>query len=303
MKPLPALLVSAVALVAAIAPGCALLEDRTAGPAAAARVTGRLRADHLPSDAVIEVYRDDGGFVVPLPGTVARPDTLGRFETPPLVPGRYVLVVRTKDAPPSSTVATIPGRTDVDLRLASVGPGSTITLISPPGAPGTRTCRLVPDQSRGPVPDRREVVLVPGQEARLAGLAPGLWHVDVLPDGATADIVVPSGDTVPRFVVEPPAAPSLGGSLQGLVVRLRGRPAFGAAVTARACSPDGMKIEPWGRVGLVDREGRYRIDRLTAGTAFVRVEARDACFLVLPGPELIQISPPAPSERGYTVEP
>jgi hypothetical protein len=104
-------------------------------------------------------------------------------------------------------------------------------------------------------------------------------------------------------IADPPEAPGVGGTLTGVVLRLRGEPAVGVVVTARTCTPDGQRVEPWGRFAAVDREGRYRLERLAPGTAFVRVEARDVRLHVLPYPELIQISPPRSAERGYTVEP
>lgn len=295
-----ALLASALVAAAALAAGCA----SGAGTARhAGAISGRIRADRIPPDAVVEVYRAEAPAPIPLAGVTARPDALGRFTTPPLVPGRYLLVLRTRESGPATVGASVPSRGAAELRLPSTGGGSSLTLASPPTAPRTRTCRLVAARSDDPVPDRREISLAPGQEVQVAGLAPGTWHLDVLPEGATADLVVPEGGSVPRFVVDPPEQPAVGGTLEGCVFRLRGEPAYGAAVTARTCSPDGRGVEAWGRVANVDREGRYRLERLAPGTAFVRVEVRDARFTVLPYPELIAISPPRPSERAYTVEP
>lgn len=297
----------ALPLVALSSGACSGLDgERVAGPS---RIAGRIRADRIPPDAIVQVYRDVDGPAVPVVGATARPDELGRFETPSLVPGRYVVVLRTRENPPSTTTAVVPGRTDVDLRLASPGAGSTVTLVAARAAPGStatpaaRTCRLVPAEPRTGIPDRREVVLLPGQEVRLSGLAPGVWHVDVMPDGATADFVVPQGEEVPRFLIDPPEFPGAGAKLDGSVFRLRGEAAFGAAVTARPATFDGSSIQPWGRVGLVDADGRYSIGRLPAGTVYVRVESRDASFWTGSGAELIRISPSEKSERAYVIEP
>lgn len=287
-------------VVAALLAACAVFRG-TPGPA---RITGRVFADRLPADSRIEVYRNDGeGPAVPVVGNVARPDDTGRFATAPVTPGRYVLVLRTREAPPSTATAVVPDRTEVEIRLASPGGGSTVVLESPASAPSARTVRILPDETRGELPDRREVVLLPGQEARIAGLAPGLWHFDVLPDGATADFVVPSGEAVHRFVIDPPEFPATGGVLEGAVQAPRDRSAFGTAVTARVCGADGFDIRPWGRLALVERDGRFRLDRLPTGPAFVRVERREATFTWLPTPELIVISPSEPVWRGYRVEP
>ena len=272
--------------------------------AASGRITGRLRADRIPPDATAEVDLDEGdGPATPVVGVAVRVDDLGRFTTGSLRPGRYLVVVRTREAPPSTASAVIPGRADVDIRLGTPASGTTVTLESPATVTGVRTLRLVPAAPRGPVPDRREVVLLPGQQSRVAGLAPGLWHVDVMPDGATADFEVPAGEGVPRFVIDPPDFPGVGVALEGTVVRKGGGPAFGAAVTVRATLADGTTVEPWGRVALVDRNGRFRVDRLAPGTAYVRVESRDAAFRILPAPQLIGISPPAETGRAFTVEP
>lgn len=306
----PLVLCSALAAVVCAA-GCGTAAAGRGDVPGPSRIVGRVLADRIPPDATIQVYRDADGPAVPVAGATARPDELGRFETPSLVPGRYVVVLRTRENPPSTTTAVVPGRTDVEMRLASAGAGSTVTVVAPPtpaSAPATatpvvRTCRFVPAEPRTGVPDRREVVLLPGQEARLAGLAPGLWHVDVMPDGATADFVVPSGEEVPRFLIDPPEFPGKGATLEGAVFRLRGEPAFGAAVTARAAASDGTVIQPWGRFALVDADGNYRIERLPPGTVYVRAESREASFWTAPGAELIRISPSTKNERAYVIEP
>lgn len=311
----------AMTAVALLSAGCGTLAADHAPVVGPSRITGRIRADRIPPDAVIQVYREIelvGGYeapAVPVVGATARPDELGRFETPSLVPGRYVIVLRTRENPPSTTNAVVPGRTDVELRLSSPGVGSTVTVVAGPmsgststlgaadATPIARTCRFVPAEPRTGVPDRREVILLPGQEVRLAGMTPGRWHVDVMPDGATADFIVPSGDEVPRFVIDPPAFPGTGCTIVGSVFRVRGDVAFGAAVTARPASSDGQVIQPWGRVGLVDAEGRYSIERLPAGTVYVRAESRDASFWTGTGAELIPISPSKTTERAYVIEP
>lgn len=295
-----AVVLAAAALGAALpAAGCASADVEPAS----GRITGRLRADPVPADATAEVYRDEGdGPATPVAGTAVRLDELGRFTTGSLRPGRYLVVVRTREAPPATASAVVPSRIDVDLRLAAPGAGSTVTVESPATAPGVRTLRLVPAVPSGAVPDRRDVVLLPGQQVRVAGLAPGLWHVDVLPEGATADFQVPKGEAVLRFVIDPPDAPARGVAVEGTVTRTDGGPAFGAAVTARATAADGVTVEPWGRVALVDRDGHFRVDRLPEGTAYVRVESRDAVFRFLSAPELVPISPPAATGRNFVIE-
>lgn len=288
-------------VVCGAAAGCAGVGRGTDGPA---RIRGRVLADRIPADARIEVYRADGeGPAVLVPGVEARPDELGRFETGSLPPGRYVVALRTRDAQASTGTADVPTRTDVEMRLASPGQGATIVLESPRGAESVRRVRVTPDAPARSVADRREVSIHPGGEARISGLEPGVWHLDVFPDGATADFVVPPGEAVQRWIVDPPAAPGLGGRLEGVVLRLRGEPAEGAVVTVRVSDSDGTTISPWGRIGVVGRDGRYEVTRLAPGTAYVRVESRDASFLRLPPSELIRISPSGASERGFTVEP
>lgn len=295
--PLPAALVGALLLGA-----CAATSADGPGGEGPARITGRLRADRVPPDAVVEIDRDESGPPVPVPGTSSRLDDLGRFETPHLVPGRYLVVLRTRENPPSVASAVVPQRTETELRLTSPGAGTTVTLISPPGAPRERVCRLCPAESRTGVPDRREVLLLAGTEVRLAGLAPGLWRVDVLPDGATADFVVPRSDQLARLLIDPPASPATGPAVQGTVRRSAGEPAFGATVTVRMVDPD-MKVAPWGRFGPVGPDGSYRVDRLAAGVAYVRVESRDAAFRAVPSPTLITISPSSSNAWDWSVEP
>ena len=289
-----------LALVAALACGACASDPGTAGPG---RLSGRIVTDRLPPDAQVEAYRVSGGVAAPLAGTSTRPDSTGRFRLPPLVPGRYVVVLRTRENPPSTQEAEIPGREEVEMRIAPPAPGSSVTLVSPSSAAGSRTCRLSPARPRGLVPDRREVVIAPGQEIRLDGLAPGLWHMDVLPDGATADFEVAKGDAVAKFVIDPPAQPASGTFLEGTVRRQNGAPAYGAAVTVRTTDASGMKVEPWGRVALVDDTGRWQVSRLLTGTTYVRVESRDAALTSVPVPELIVISPSGGVLSEYVVQP
>jgi hypothetical protein len=197
----------------------------------------------------------------------------------------------------------VPQKSETDLKLASPGAGTSITLISPPGAPKERICRLCPAESRAGVPDRREVVLLAGSEMRLAGLAPGVWRVDVHPDGATADFVVPPGEQLARLLIDPPVSPATGPAVEGTVKRKSGEPAFGAAVTVRAVDSEGRAVQPWGRFGVVGPDGKYRVDRLSPGTGYLRVESRDAAFRAVPAPTLITISPSGLNGWDWVVEP
>lgn len=297
---------AAALLVVASLPGCSLLRPGGTGPSSAGRISGRLVADRVPPDAVVEVYRDDHGRSVPVPGVTARPDELGKFETPSLPPGRYVLVLRTREAPPALASATVPGRAEIELRPVSPGGGATVTFVRPDAANPPLVCRLTPVRTAPPVPDRREAVLGAGGEVRLSGLVPGLWHVEVSPPGVTADFLVPSDDTVPRFLVDPgafPPAASDGGWIEGQVLHDDGRPAAGTVVTVRACANDGLTIEPWGRVAIVGADGSYRMDRVRPGVVYVRVEARGVHHPVLPQPVLAAISPSRGTIQGFVVRP
>jgi hypothetical protein len=296
MRNLPA----AAALFGALA-ACATPPD---APPGLARARGRILADPLPADARIEVLRrDDLGLASPLVGFDVVPDRLGHFRTQPLAPGRYVLVLRSRDVPPAFANVRLPASDDVVLRPELPSGGVSIVLFTPAAREGPLRCRLVAPTPHGGVLDVRELVLIPGQDVAISGIAPGTWRIDATNSAATAELVVRPGATPQRFVIDPPLpAPGTGG-VEGTVTRRDGSAPRAVLVSAWPRADDGRSLVPWGRYGQVGREGKFEVLGLPAGAAMIRVEQRAAAHRLVPPPEMIEIPPSGRVERAFVVDP
>jgi hypothetical protein len=288
----------AVPLVLVALAACASPE--IPGPSAAA-IHGKIESvDVIGKDARVQVYRiDDSGLTTPDPFETVDPDTIGRFTTRVLTPGRYRVVYRSLEAPPSIATAMVPRDTTVVLRPVEK---SGLVQLRASAEGGPVRCRLTEIGAPDGIPDVRTFTCGDRQTPILHGLRPGRWTLDLPEVGATTEVDVAGGGAVRELSVDPPAA-TTGAELTGVVTKLDGTPAAWMVVSVRPMSASGEPASRWGRYAATDRSGRYRIVGIPPGPSLVRVECREASARILPSPHLVQIPPSGAVHLGFVVEP
>jgi len=289
---------AALLVVVAAAASCRSPEipDRT--PAA---VHGKIEGvQKIAKDATVQVYRVDGaGLATPDPFETVKLDSLGRFTTRVLSPGRYRLVYRSLEAPPSITAANVPLDTHVVLR--PVVQAGLVQLRARSNGDAV-TCRLTECKPADGIPDVREFTCDSRSTLVLRGLRRGLWTLDVPATGDTTEVEVSGGDDLRDLLVDPPA-PTTGASISGVVHRLDGTPAPWMAVTVRPLAASGASATRWGRFATTDLSGAYRIVGIPPGTSLVRVECRESPARILPSAQVLEIPPSGTVQLGFVVEP
>lgn len=291
----------AVLAIAAMlfAPGCAGGGAHLASPAKlSGRIEGMLR---VPDGAYVQVLKIDGdGVLTPDPFERLVPDSLGRFTTGVLSPGRYTLVLRRPDAPPSSTTVRVPDQEQVLLRPVRAEGGVALSVKSSEREPVR--CVLTEASPPAGVADVREFECRPRIAATVAGLRPGRYYLDLPERGLTTEVDVPAGSPQRDLVLDPPATSGLGG-VSGSVRRKHGAGAPWLVVAARPLGEGAGAAERWGRYVTTDRTGSFALAALPAGNALVRVEARQGPSPVLPAPRTVAIPPSGMIEVGFEVGP
>jgi hypothetical protein len=292
MRPI-ALLVAVAALV-----GCRSIPPIDETPAV---VVGRVEgAERIPRGAVVQVYRIEAtGLPSPEPFETVEPDKLGRFRTRALAPGRYRFAYRSGDGPPSVASARVPDVVNVVLHPL-VLPGLVGLRATTPSIEFV-ACKLTEAKAADGVPDVRQFRCWSREPASVRGLRPGAWRLDLPELGATTEVELPSGEAFREVIVDPPAIAG-GGTLVGEVRRIDGSPAAWMTVTARPLSPTAASATRWGRYGVTDRAGRYRIVGIPPGQTLVRVECREAPLRVPPSAQVISIPPAGTAQLGFVAE-
>ena len=292
---------TAVLAIAAalIAPGCAGGGARLAAPAkVSGRIEGLLRA---PEGAYVQVLRIDGdGVLTPDPFERLVPDSLGRFTTDVLSPGRYTLVYRRPDAPPSSATVRVPEQSQVVLRAVRDEGGVALSVKT--SEPEPVRCVLTEASPPAGVADVREFECRHRLAATVGGLRPGRYYLDLPERGLTTEVDVPAGSPQRDLVLDPPATSGLGG-VSGSVRRKNGAGAPWLVVAARPLGEGAGSADRWGRYVTTDRTGSFALAALPAGRALVRVERRQGAAPVLPAPLTVAIPPSGMIEVGFEVGP
>jgi hypothetical protein len=251
----------------------------------------------IGKDAAVQVYRVDGeGLATPDPFETVKPDALGRFTTRVLSPGRYRIVYRSFEAPPSVGSANVPLDTNVVLRPVVE---SGLVQLRARSSGEAATCRLTECKPKDGVPDVREFTCDARSSTILRGLRRGLWTLDIPTSGATTEIDVTGGDELRELLVDPPA-PTTGASISGVVLRIEGTPAPWMVVTVRPLAASATR---WGRYATTGLDGAYRIVGIPPGRSLVRVECRESPVRILPAPQTIEIPPSGVVQLGWVVEP
>jgi hypothetical protein len=297
------LLVVPLVVAAALALPCCRTRPAVSDPATGA-VSGTIEgAQSFPGDARVQVYRiDESGIPVPDPFESVRVDRLGKFTTRVLTPGRYRLVYRSLEAPPSTAAAKVPPDFRVTLRpLVAAGLAQLRVTAARPDAEPAR-CRLTEAEPGGDLPDVREFRCAPGAPVLLRGLRPGRWYLDLPDVGATTEIVLPRRDPLRELELDPPAIAATA-SLTGQVLRISGTGAPWAVVSARPLTASGEAGAAWGRYAVTDRAGMFRIVGIPPGPALVRVECREVRYVLLPAAQVVAIPPSERASIGFVVEP
>jgi hypothetical protein len=291
-----ALTLCAIALLAA---GCAGPRGAASSPA---RVRGRVEgARAIPDGAYVQVLRIDGdGLVSPDPFERVTPDALGRFSTSVLSPGRYRLVYRPPDAPPSAMTVRVPNSEPAVLRDRLPLGGVALTVESKEREPVR--CVLTEVSPEDGVTDVREFECRDRVPATVRGLRPGRFYLDLPERGLTTEVDVPAGVPQRDLVLDPPPAVGMGG-LAGQVRRNGGDGAAWLVVAARPLGESGGPAERWGRYATTDRSGAFALERIPAGRALVRVETRQWSARILPAPRAVAIPPSGMIELGFEVGP
>ncbi len=294
----PAACAALLALAACTAPRSVASEQ------APGTIAGRLEgASSLSPGSRVEVYCEGpGSTAVPLPFADAKLDTLGRFRTGPLPPGRYVLVWRGDEAPPSITATRVPAPGPAEMQPIVASGLVQLRIDLPAAAREPVRCRLTEAAPPERVPDRRDVLVEPRSPRFVRGLRPGRWRIDLPTVGASTEIDLPAGVSQRQVSLDfPPIAP--GAELDGRVTLLDGSPCGPVAVTARRVSEPGSGGEAWARFAMTDAEGRYRILGLPPGPCMVRVEDREVLYQILPAGRIVEIPPSGKVDLGFVVEP
>jgi hypothetical protein len=288
------------AIVAALlAAGCAATPP---GSPSAGAIRGRIEGvQRFDSEAVVQVYRfDDAGLPTPDPFETIAPDPNGRFSTRVLSPGRYRIVYRHPDGPPSEVSVRVAGDTEAVLRPLYVEGLVQLRVLGPRGT--AVRCRLTEADPNGGIPDVRDFTTRADAPVFLRGIRPGRWYLDLPEAGATTEVDVPSGASLQDLAVDPP--PSQSGSVVcGEVRRVDALPGAWLVVTARPVPAPGSSAARWGRYATTDRSGGYRIVGIPPGTALVRVECREVAVRVLPAAQTTSIPPSGEVQLGFVVEP
>jgi hypothetical protein len=287
-----------VAALIAVA-GCAGGRGELASPG---RVRGRVEAaQRLPQGAYVEVLRIDGnGVAIPDPFERVTPDALGRFSTNVLSPGRYRLVLRRPDAPPSAVTVHVPTGELAVLRSPIAVDGVTLSVKSKEHEPVR--CVLTEVSPGDGLADVREFECTDRLPATVRGLRPGRFYLDLPERGLTTELDVPAGVPQRDLVLDPPPAGGIGG-VAGQVRRTGGDAAAWLVVAARPLGDDGAPAERWGRYATTDRTGSFSLAGIPAGRALVRVETRAWPAGVLPAPRAVAIPPSGMIELGFEVGP
>lgn len=263
---------------------------------------GRVEGGAAPDGATVQIYRlGHDGRPEPDPFETAAPDAKGAWTTKPLSPGRYRVVLRAPDRPPAATTVRVPTPELAILRRVDGFGLVEHAFRAAPGC-GPLRCRLTEVRPHHETPDVRTFTCGPDRALVVRGLRPGPWRLDLPELGLTTEVVVVPGAGLPELTVDPPE-PAPGGSLTGEVRSLDGSGAAWLAVVARPLpDPEGPGAR-WGRYGLTDRRGRYRIVGIPPGAALVRVECREVPVRILPAPHVVPIPPSGTLELGFVVEP
>jgi hypothetical protein len=293
--------VRAIALVAValLAAGCLGGGSVTASPG---RVRGRVEgARALPKGGYVQVLRFDAdGVAVPDPFERVTPDALGRFATDVLSPGRYRLVWRPPDAPPSAVTVRVPTQELAVLRAPVALSGVTLTVKSKERE--SVRCVLTEVDPADGLADVREFECADRLPATVRGLRPGRFYLDLPARGLTTEIDVPAGVPQRDLVLDPPPASGLGG-VAGRVRRTGGRAAPWLVVAVRPLGDGGAEAERWGRYAMTDGAGAFALTGVPPGRALVRVEGREWPARVLPAPQTVAIPPSGMIETHFVVGP
>jgi hypothetical protein len=275
---------------ATVAPSPGVLRGRIDGAAS------------LPKDAFVQIYRlDSEGRPQPDPFAKVPVDKVGRFSTRALSPGRYRLVYRTTEGPPSFTSVRVPNSELVVMRPVTAAGLVQVVAKAAPGR-GKLVCRLTESKPREGVPDVREFEVSPDEPFFLRGLEPGRWMLDLPEIGATTEVDVPAGAAQRELVVDPPAS-DVGATVTGEIRRIDGSGGAWLVVAARPLNPDGETANRWGRYSTTDLSGRYRIVGIPPGQALIRVECREMPIRILAVPHVVTIPPSGTVEMGFVVVP
>jgi hypothetical protein len=291
-----AVLAVASALVAC---GCARASAVVASPAkVSGRIEGMLR---VPEGAHVQVLRIDGdGVLTPDPFERFVPDSLGRFTTGVLSPGRYTLVYRRPDAPPSSTTVRVPDQSHVVLRAVRDDIGVALSVKT--SEPEPVRCVLTEASPPAGVADVREFECRHRLAATVRGLRPGRYYLDLPERGLTTEVDVPAGSAQRDLTLDPPSTSGLGG-VSGSVRRKNGTGAPWLVVAARPLAEGAGPAERWGRYVTTDRTGTFSLGAIPPGKTLVRVERRQGSLPVLPAPRTVAIPPSGMIEVGFVVGP
>ena len=294
MRSAPAVL--AVGLLAAA--GCAARSEF----ASPGRVHGRVEgAQRVPQGAYVQVLRiDRDGVAIPDPFERVTPDALGRFSTDVLSPGRYRLVLRRPDAPPSAVTVRVPTHELAVLRSPLGVDGVTLAVRSKEREPVR--CVLTEVSPESGLADVREFEATDRLPATVRGLRPGRYYLDLPGRGLTTELDVPAGAPQRDLVLDPPDAGGTGG-VAGQVRRTGGDAAAWVVVAARPLGENGAPAERWGRYATTDRTGSFALAGVPPGRALVRVESRGWAAGVLPAPRAVAIPPSGMIELGFEVGP
>jgi len=288
-----------ICAAALLAAGCAGGRGELASPG---RVRGRIEgAQRLPQDAYVQVLRiDRDGAAIPDPFERVTPDALGRFSTNVLSPGRYRLVLRRPDAPPSAVTVHVPTREVAVLRSPLVVGGVTLSVKSKEHEPVR--CVLTEVSPEDGLADVREFECTDRLPATVRGLRPGRFYLDLPERGLTTEVDVPAGVPQRDLVLDPPPTGG-GGGVAGQVRRTGGDAAGWLVVAARPLGEDGSPAERWGRYATTDRTGSFALAGIPSGRALVRVESRGWAAGALPAPRAVAIPPSGMIELGFEVGP
>ena len=265
-------------------------------------VRGRIEGvQNLDPAARVQVYGVDGeGLVTRDPFETVTPDRLGRFATRVLSPGRYRLVYRNPDAPPSVTSVRVPIDTEAVLRPV-VEAGLT-ELRATTATDEERVCRLTSEKPRDGIVDVREFRCSSKAPAVIRGLRSGRWRLDLPELGATTEIELPFATGQREMVIDPPAV-AAGATLSGEVRRLDAAGGAWLVVAVRPLDGLGETAGRWGRYAVTDLKGQYRVVGIAPGTSLVRVECREVPVRILPAPHVVGIPPSGVLELSFIVEP
>jgi hypothetical protein len=295
MRAIHLVLVAAVALAAC-------QSSAAPAPQSVDVIRGRIEGLQRPDKAsVVQVYRlDEKGLPTPDPFETASLDKDGKFTTGVLSPGRYRLMYRIPDGPPSELTVHVPSDNMAVLRPLVLQGLVQLRVISAGGQ--SLRCRLT--EAAGPegIPDLREFSTHGDSPVFVRGLRPGRWYLDVPELGATTEVDVPKGEPMRDLVVDPPPV-AAGSAVYGEIRRMDGVPAAWLVVTARPLQESGEAAGRWGRYASTDRAGEYRIVGIPPGKALVRVECREVPMRVLPVPMAAAIPPSGALHLGFVVEP